>query len=110
MESGMTEKIELEVSDQAHLPSLRDWFREQPGLEVSLTGRVPSAGELGALDTITILAGSGGLIAAIKTLPDFIRSRRAGFHIEATVRGQSFVMDATNVEEILPILQQLLDE
>jgi hypothetical protein len=59
-----------------------------------------------------VLAGSSGVavVAAIKTLPDFIRSRRSGFRIETTVHGRPFVLDATNVDDVMPILEQLLGD
>ncbi|MFD8699959.1 effector-associated constant component EACC1 [Kitasatospora purpeofusca] len=102
--------IELAVSDQDHIRPLREWLRSLPDVEVAVRAAAPKSGELGALDTITVLASSGGLIAAIRILPDFIRSRRSSFKIETTVRGERFVLDATNVEELLPVLERLLDD
>jgi len=57
-----------------------------------------------------VLAGSSGLVAAIKILPEFIRSRRSGFRIETTVRGEKFVLEATNVQDVLPIVERLLSD
>jgi hypothetical protein len=59
---------------------------------------------------LSVLVGSGGAVAAIRVLPDFIRSRRSGFRIETTVKGQPFVLDATNMDEVLPILERLLGD
>ncbi|MCX5328521.1 hypothetical protein [Streptomyces sp. NBC_00140] len=71
----------------------------------------PGPSELGALEVLVVLAGSTGVVGAIKTLPDFIRSRRANFRIETTVNGQPFVLDATNVDdEVMAILERLLDD
>jgi hypothetical protein len=61
------------------------------------------------MDVLTIAASSSALIAAIKILPEFIRSRRSGFHIDVTVKGKSFTIDASNVGDVLPILERLLD-
>ena len=97
------------ISDPSQFPSLRDWMRGQPGVEVAVVAGTPGAGELGVLDVLTVLAGSTGVVAAIKTLPDFIRSRRSGVRIEATIRGQKVIVDATNVEEVMPIVERLLD-
>lgn len=102
--------IVFAVSDQAQLSALRGWLREGAGVETAVTPGVPGEGELGVLDVLTVLAGSSGVAAAVKVLPDFIRSRRSGFHIETTVRGKPFKLDATNVDEVLPILERLLDE
>jgi hypothetical protein len=102
--------LELAVSDQSQLPVLREWLRGQQGVQVTVMPGMPGDGEQGALDILTVVAGSSGLVAAIKILPDFIRSRRSGFHIETTVRGKALVLDASNVEDVLPLLERLLDE
>jgi Effector Associated Constant Component 1 len=108
--SGEQHEIELELgmSDQSQLASLRDWLRGQRSIAVAVSPGKPGPGEQGALDVATVLASSSGLVAMIKVLPDFIRSRRAGFRIETTVRGEKFTLDATNVEDVLPILERLL--
>ncbi len=61
------------------------------------------------MDVLTILGGSGALVTAIKILPEFIRSRRSGFHVEVTLKGKTFIVDASNVGDVLPILEKLLD-
>ncbi|MEW2626326.1 hypothetical protein [Streptomyces sp. NPDC048106] len=106
----MEERIELDVSDPAQLTSLREWMRHQPDLRVALESGAPQPGELGVIDVLSVVATSSGLVAAIRTLPDFIRSRRSGLHIEATVRGKRVTLDATNVDEVLPLLERLLDD
>jgi hypothetical protein len=102
--------LEFAVSDPSQLSSLRDWLRGEPGVEVDLTPGEPGSGELGVMDALTVLASSSGVVAALKVLPEFIRSRRSGFRIETVVKGRPFTLDATNVEEILPILERLLGE
>ncbi|MGH3546739.1 MAG: effector-associated constant component EACC1 [Pseudonocardiaceae bacterium] len=102
--------IELAVSDQSQFSALRDWMRGLPGVEVAVVAGTPGASELGVVDVLTVLAGSGGVVAAIRTLPDFIRSRRSGLRIETIIKGRSVVLDATNVEEVIPILERLLDD
>ncbi|KPI29333.1 hypothetical protein OK074_6780 [Actinobacteria bacterium OK074] len=102
------QKVELAVSDPSQLASLRDWLRGQQDVEVRVTPGVPGAGEQGALDVLAVLASSSGMIAAIRVLPEYIRSRRSGFRIETTVRGEKLVLDATNVDDVLPVLERLL--
>lgn len=102
--------IMLAVSDQSQMSSLRDWMRGQSDVKVEMVPGTPGLGELGMVEVLTVLAGSSGVVAAIKTLPDFIRSRRPKLRIEMTVHGQPFVLDATNVDEVMPILERLLDE
>jgi hypothetical protein len=110
-ESQVTNGIELVVSDPSQVLPLRDWLRGQPAVTVATRPGTPGSGELGGvLDVVTVVAGSSGLVAAIRTLPDFIRARRAGIRIQATIRGRRITLDATNVEDVMPIVEKLLDE
>ncbi len=109
-DSHATNEIALTVCDQAQLLALRDWMRDQPGVDVAIVHGMLEPGELGALDVLIVVAGSSGVVGAVKTLPDFIRSRRSGFRIETTVKGQPFVLDATNIDEVMPLLERLLDD
>jgi Effector Associated Constant Component 1 len=109
--SSGIEEISLAVSDQSQLASLRQWLRETSQVTVRITPGQPGPGEQGALDVLTILASAPTLIAAIKVLPEFVRSRRSGFRIETTVRGKKFVLDATNSpEDLIAVIERLLDE
>lgn len=119
-------KIEFETANPADLTALRKWLvSQQPGLDTRQgpqthtvrqrwfqMGRRPrtASGELGVAEVLTVLASSSVLGTAIKTLPEFMRSRRSGIRIEATVRGRKVSVDATNVGETLPILKKLLDD
>lgn len=106
-----TEQVSLAVSDQSQLASLQRWLREVPQVNVRIAAGQPGPGEQGALDVLTILASAPALIAAIRVLPEFIRSRRPGFRIETTVRGKKFVLDATNSSnDLLAVIEKLLDE
>jgi hypothetical protein len=105
------EEIIMAASDQSQLSSLREWLRQVPQATVRITPGQPGSGEQGAVDVLTILASAPTLIAAIKVLPEFIRSRRSGFRIETTVRGKKFVLDATNSEaDLLAVVERLLGE
>lgn len=104
-------KIEMTVRDRSQLRGLRGWMRGQRGVDVTVTAGTPGAGELGVLDVLSVVGGSGGVLAtAIATLPDFIRARRSNFRIEMTIDGQLFVLDGTNLDTDLPcILERLRD-
>ena len=108
-EESRTE-VELVVSDASLVLKLRDWLREHSSAAVATKAATPGPGELGVLDVVTVVASSSGLVAAIRTLPDFIRSRRAGIRIEVTVHDRRFTLDATNVDDVLPIVEKLLDD
>jgi len=102
-------QVVVSVSDPAQLRSLARWLESGHGVSVRQVPGVPGEGEQGVTDVLTMLASSAGLVASIKVLPEFIRSRRSGFRITTTVKGQPFVLDTTNVDEVLPILERLLD-
>jgi len=101
--------IEVSVSDQSQLRALHDWLRAIPAVSVARRSGDPGSGELGTLDYLTVLASSGGLIAAIKILPEFLRSRRAGLSITVKAKGKEVSIDATNVDDVMPILRSVLD-
>jgi hypothetical protein len=101
--------IELAVSDASQLAALGDWLRNQPGVNVTAATGPPDSGDPGVLDLLSVAASRSGVVAAIRTLPEFIRARRSGFRIELAVRGERFVIDATNVEEVLPLMERLFD-
>jgi hypothetical protein len=103
-------RIELAVSEQKELTSLGKWLATAPGAEVSRVAGRPGAGEQGALDTLTVLGGSGALIAAVRVLPQYLRSRRTGLRITMKFRGEEFTLEATNIDDIMPVLERLLDD
>jgi hypothetical protein len=77
---------------------------------VQRTAGGPGPREQGAADVLVLLAGSSSLVAAIKVLPEFLRSRRTGLSITATVKGKPFTITVTNVDEVMPIMEKLLDD
>ncbi len=110
MGRGRSERFELTVSDPSQLGSLQELLKwAVPDARVSRAAAMPSLGEQGALDVLVVLASSSGLVAAIKVLPEFLRSRKTGLSITATVKGEPFTITATNVNEVMPILEKLLD-
>jgi hypothetical protein len=103
-------RIEFSISDYAELGSLQRRLGWTPDVRVVRIAGQPGSGEQGAPDVLTVLAGSSGLVAALKMIPEFLRSRRAGLSITTTVKGREFILDATNIDEVMPILERLLDE
>ncbi|MGC0317048.1 effector-associated constant component EACC1 [Kitasatospora acidiphila] len=125
-DSQASAEIEFKTANPADLTALHKWLiSQQPRLDARQGPQAHSSrrrwlarwrrpravsGELGVVEVLTLLASSSVLSAAIKTLPEFIRSRRSGIRIEATARGQKVIVDATNVEEVLPVLKKLIDD
>jgi hypothetical protein len=100
-------RLELVASDPGQLRGLKEWLAATGQLTVERIPGRPGPGEQGIADLLMVLASSSSVVAAVKTLPDFIRSRRSGFHLEATVRGEKFVLDVSNANEGI---QQVIDK
>ncbi len=102
--------VELIVSDPSQLGPLQGFLSwAAPGTGVSRMAGEPAAGEQGVLDVLVLLASSSGLVTAIKVLPEFLKARKTGLEITATVKGKPFKLTATNVDEVMPILEKILD-
>ncbi len=110
MEREDGERVELTVSDPSQLGPLQKFLSwAAPGTGVSRMSGEPGVGEQGVLDVLVLLASSSGLVTAIKVLPEFLKARKTGLTITATVRGKPFKVTATNVDEVMPILEKILD-
>jgi hypothetical protein len=106
-----TRTVKLSISDQAQLGSLEGWLRvTAPDVRVERSAGEPGPGEQGALDVLSILADSSVLIAAVKILPEFLRSRKTGLSITMIRNGEPITLTASNIDDVLPVLNRLLDE
>lgn len=101
--------ITLSVSDPAEIGALYNWLRDVPDVTVSRTAGRPKPGEQGALDVLTAVASSSGLIAVIRTIPGYLRARRSGIAVRTTVQGREFTLTVQNVDDVMPIIERLLD-
>lgn len=110
--SGAQRKLSLVISDQSQLRFLEAALRDFPGLEVARVPSVPAAGQLGVGEVVEVVASSSGLVAAIRTLPDFLKARRSDIKITCSVEHQPVTVEITNanVEEILPALERILHD
>lgn len=107
----MVPTVQLELSDPAEFSALRDWFSRVQGAKVERIAVAPGSGEQGGWDVLTVLAsGSGVLAVAIRTLPDFLRARRATVSIRVTVKDFEFELTAENIEDALPAVLKALDD
>lgn len=103
--------FEVRLSDLSVQRSLRDWLERVPGVRVEQTASPPGPGEQGAADVLTVLAGSGGVLAvAIRTLPEFIRSRRSSFTLTVKLEdGKEYTLHAENLDELPAVIEKALD-
>jgi hypothetical protein len=97
--------LELSVSDQAEFRALREWLGRVPDLEATPVPGQPGPGRQGAVDVLTILAGSGGALSvAITTLPAFIRSRRSNLTITLREGERELTIRADNIPDAKDIV------
>lgn len=106
--------VRLTVSEPSELVPLRDWLARTPDVTVELIAGKPVAGELGVVDVLQISSAVGGaaagILLAFRTLPEFIRSRRSDVKVTVSTADREVVVEATNVEDVMPVLARILDE
>jgi hypothetical protein len=112
MDAQREHGFEVRLSDPSQQRGLRTWLERVPGARVEQTARSPEPGEQGAADVLTILAGSGGVLAvAIRTLPEFIRSRRSSFTLAVKLEdGKEYTLCAENLDELPPVIAKAIEK
>jgi Effector Associated Constant Component 1 len=101
-------RADLAVSDYSQLGPLREFLSwAVPGIRVLL---IPGRRDRGEPAILALLATGGGMMNAIKILPEFLRSRQTALSITVTIRGRSVLLTATNVDGVIPILEQLIQD
>lgn len=100
--------IHLALTDPAQLRFLEVRLRELSGVDVTRESDSPRAGELGGGDWLAVVAGSSGLVAAIKVLPEFLRARRSDLKVTCVVKGEKVTVEVTNLEDVMPVLEKML--
>lgn len=104
---------ELSVSDYGQLGPLADYLRlAVPGVRVTRTAGRAARGEQGALDVLTIVADSSVLVAVVNVLPQFLRSRKPGLTITASVEGKrrQLVVTAEDARDAAVVVREFLDD
>lgn len=74
---------------------------DRDGVQVAKVAVAPEDGTLGLPDILALVGGGSTVVAALKVLPEYIRSRRPSFRVEATVNGERLILDAKNADEQL---------
>jgi hypothetical protein len=104
---------ELSVSDYSQLGSLMEYLHlAAPIATVTRTAGQAAPGEQGVLDVLSIAADSSVLVAAIKVLPEFLRSRKPGVTVTVTVKGKrrQLTVTAEDFEEVQPVIEKFFNE
>jgi hypothetical protein len=103
-------RVDFAASDPAELGALSQWLEGGGRTRIERTPAGPARGELGAVDILAAVGSSGTLVAAIKVLPEFLRSRHPSLRIEATVKGERFVLEAKNADEqVMRMAERIVD-
>jgi len=112
MDARQEHGFEVWLSDLSQQRALREWLERVPGVRVEQTAQPPGPGEQGAADVLTILAGSGGVLAVtIRTLPEFVRSRRSSFTLAVKLDdGTEYTLNAENLNELPPVIEKALQK
>lgn len=104
---------ELSVSDQAQMRSLTEYLElAVPGIEVTRSGGRAERGEQGALDVLMLVADSSVLVAAVKVLPEFLRSRKPGISVTVTIAGKrrQLTVTAEDTGDLQRVIEKFFDE
>jgi Effector Associated Constant Component 1 len=110
MEQADYARAELTVSDQSQFGALREFLGwAAPGIRVLTIHGRPLRSEQGPADLLALLASSSAVVAAIRILPVYLRSRKSALSITITVAGTSVTLTAANAAELIPVLERLLD-
>jgi hypothetical protein len=105
---------ELATSDYSQLGSLGEWLRlTVPAIPVARRSGHSKRGEQGALDVLMVVADSSVIVTALKVLPEFLRSRKAGLSITVKVIRKSerkeLTVTADNADQVLSLLERFLN-
>jgi hypothetical protein len=104
---------ELSLSDYAQLTSLAEYLHlAVPAVRVTRCAGHADPGEQGALDVLTIMADSSVLVAVVRALPEFLRSRKPGVTVTVAVKGKrkQLTVTAKDIEDVRSVIEKFLDE
>lgn len=101
-------EFRLQVSDPSAQGPLERLLRETDGVRVRRERSGAEPGRLGTGDVLQAAVPTLALLAVVvKTLPDFIRSRKNGVSITVETDDRKITVTAENCDDIDTILKQL---
>jgi len=106
----MPQSIQLFVSDPAEIGALHARLREVADVEVTRTPGQPGVGQQGVLDWVSVVGSSTALVAALQTIPSYLRARRSGMSVKTKINGKDFTLTLNNVEDVMPIIERLIQD
>lgn len=111
----MDAQVHLSDGDQiAELASLWQWMHHDEELSghVSRVERQIGETELGSgTEALTVaLSSSGAAMALARVLTAWLRTRRSDVKVAVTVGRRRVKLEATNIDEALPLLREVLGQ
>lgn len=103
------DRLELRISDNAELLPLQRTLSLAQATHVERIPGTPAPNELGAADYLAAIGSSAGLITLIRMLPSFLRARRADLSVKITRNGETIIVTAKNIDDIMPALMKLFN-
>ena len=110
MSDNVPASVVLEVSDFRQMAALQQLLELDGRASVSRRARLPEPGRQGTGDLLTVAAAGGGLAAALRVLPEFIRSRRSRVSVTVTVGEKQVVFEGDNLSDAAALLEKLLGD
>ena len=110
MNDGPRQFVDLFISDRFEFGKLRDLMASAaPDVRISISSTMPEPGEQGALDMLVLAGSGGGVLAAIRVIPEFLKARRTAISITVKAKEKTVIVTASNVDEVMPIIERILD-
>ncbi|MCD0444125.1 hypothetical protein LO763_10865 [Glycomyces sp. A-F 0318] len=101
----------ISVSDQAELRSLREHLRRIRGAQVEQVAAEPEAGALGSGELLQIAVPAAGLLAVVvRTLPEFIRSRRSSVSVTVETADWNVTVSGENLDDVESVIKRVLPD
>jgi IS4 transposase len=102
--------VALAISDYGQLGSLENYLLlAAPEVAVTRVVGRPGSGEQGALDMLTVLADSTVLVALVKAISEFLRSRKPGMSVQMKLGERHLSVTADNARDVMPVIDKFLD-
>ncbi len=109
-ESNQAEEIELSTDDLDDLDIFYAELRGLPGITVGAESPAAEDGEQGSIvDLLTVACSGGAITVFLQIIRDLVASRGPGFTLKVRRGKDRLEVTAENVEEILPLIKELLD-
>jgi hypothetical protein len=102
--------LEFELSQASAISSFERWIDDTPMTQVRRVARPPSLHEQGAVDILAAVASSSSIVALIRILPEFIRSRRSNVNVTIRVGDREATIGIENVKDAPAIIASLLEK